>query len=760
MLLVLALCLAGCTAAVSGAEPAAALAGNLLVNSEVEDGMEGWTAAAMDEPTVFHGESILRSGIYQDVSLEGIMPGQLLKLSGRIAAAPEDPDQLVAEMGLAVYGADGTVIHDMEIEQEIAKEPVWHEIVTEVPEGAAFARVCLTIYKKSARNAFCCEDLCLEEIPAENGSSVAEDTSYTVTNLNISDDAVTWNGHYYSYYQDTQISWTMAEHYCSIRNGHLVTITSDEEQAFLESAFPGTAGWIGASIQEDGTWNWVTGEALDYTNWIEGEPDNQSGTQGYACLSEGMKWADLPDEDAAFHTGYYCEWDTPTVTYARDGIVGGSISDETRTLLEEGQGYYYGTGPEGYDIGKAWECFASATDDYSALAWYYLGRIMASGKKNTGPDPYIRAMGAYEKAITYGLSMGWMGQAELYLNGQGVPVDYDKALQLYQRAIDLGCVEANYGMGRLYQYGLGVEKDGINAMQYYQKATESEDYGWRNIARDALGDLYYEGGAGIEPDYAQAINWYMTGAQEGYGPCCNNLGYMYYQGNGVEQDYGLAAYWFEMAASHGERDGCYNIAFLYENGIGVEQNYPLALEYYRKAALMGDIWAMYDLGRLYEEGLGTEKDYVLAREWYQKALLGDDVSAKLRTDIEEKLARIQSEEEAALLANPNPDPMGNYGQYLAPDYSPFGYNPEEVIDYSAYGLYPDGTIDYSAFDMNPEEAATYGDEITDPGTADPVQNVPESADSGSMEPEGAANIDSGTLPPEEPAGAVPEEIPG
>ena len=723
---------------------------DLLVDLDVENNVEGWTVLAMDEPDFFQGESVLRSSICQDVSLEEVAEGQVLKLSGQMAVPPEDPSQMAVELGLSIYNADAKIISGtakdgawiqyMRSEQEVEREPVFHELFLDIPEGAAFARVSLTIYKKSTQNIFHCEELRLEETTPELASSEVSGTVLTLTNLNIPDDAILWNGHYYAYYDDAKISWTMAENYCSINNGHLAAITSAEEQAFLDSTFPAADGWIGASLREDGSWQWVTGEAFDYANWREGEPDNKNGTEGHAHLSAGMKWDDLPDEDTDHHGGYYCEWDSDTVIYEPAGLFGGSITEDTRRLLDEGKGYYYGTGPEGYDIGKAWECFASATDDHSAEAWYYLGEIMASGKKDTGKDPYVRAMGAYWKAALYGLSLGWMGQGDLYLNGQGVPVDYGRAMQLYQRAIDLGAAEANYGMGQLYQYGLGVEEDGAKAVEYYQKAAESEEYGLRNLARDALGNIYYEGCAGIMPDKSAAMNWYMAGAQDGYGPCCNNLGYMYYQGDGVDQDYSQAAYWFEMAASRGERDGCYNIAFLYENGTGVQQNYPLALEYYKKAALMGDTMAMYDLGRFYEEGLGIEKDNVLAREWYQKVLFSEDATADLKATVQERIAQIQSQESAALLNDPN------YSQ--AWDYGAFGWDQAAAADWSASGWNPDGTAGYgsnqdASIDPGTSEAdsvpITYGDDMMDIAAADPAQNDTGSIDSAGAE-QGAAAI--------------------
>ena len=200
---------------------------NLLVNPDWEDGLEGWSTAEMDEPDTFHGENILRSCVYQDVSLEGAAAGQNLILSGNIAAAPDDPTQLFIEMSLSICDENNEVISDAAAEQESGREAAWHEIVLEIPPGASYARAALTIYKQSTINTMRFQQLCLKT------SAAADADTYTVRNLNIPDDAVSLDGHYYYYYDNADISWTMAQNYCSVNRGYLAEIASAEEQAFL-----------------------------------------------------------------------------------------------------------------------------------------------------------------------------------------------------------------------------------------------------------------------------------------------------------------------------------------------------------------------------------------------------------------------------------------------------------------------------------------------------------------------------------------------
>ena len=215
-----------------------------------------------------------------------------------------------------------------------------------------------------------------------------------------------------------------------------------------------------------------------------------------------MQWNDLPTNDTTCHTGFYCEWDSDLVTYEKNGLFDGQISDEARKLLEEGKGYFYGTGPEGFDIDKAWSCFSQATDGYSGEAWYYMGRILENDMRSTN-DPFIRAMGAYERAAEYGCQKGWYGMGDMYRRGLGVAQDPSKAMQLYKRAVDMGCEEANCGIALLYEYGLGVDQDYYKAFEYYMKAAEAQN----PYAMYCIGWLY-EYGKGVSQDYDLAKQWY------------------------------------------------------------------------------------------------------------------------------------------------------------------------------------------------------------------------------------------------------------
>ena len=91
------------------------------------------------------------------------------------------------------------------------------------------------------------------------------------------------NGNYYQEINNgTGLDWNSAAAAAEAlmfqgSQGHLVTVTSAEEEGFLVANFDigTTRYWVGASDQEvEGDWRWVTGEPFVYTNWGPGEPNN------------------------------------------------------------------------------------------------------------------------------------------------------------------------------------------------------------------------------------------------------------------------------------------------------------------------------------------------------------------------------------------------------------------------------------------------------------------------------------------------------
>lgn len=93
------------------------------------------------------------------------------------------------------------------------------------------------------------------------------------------------NGHYYEVVS-SPLAWESARSAAESMSwlgvpGHLVAVTSLEENLFLTQTFGAKleGAWLGGfqpvgSPEPGGGWQWITGEAFDYTGWFPGEPNN------------------------------------------------------------------------------------------------------------------------------------------------------------------------------------------------------------------------------------------------------------------------------------------------------------------------------------------------------------------------------------------------------------------------------------------------------------------------------------------------------
>jgi hypothetical protein len=114
-------------------------------------------------------------------------------------------------------------------------------------------------------------------------------------------------------FSDTS-SWAAARDAAIDAGGHLVAITSAEENAFLVANFGDEVNNRGAfiglfqtadSADVGAGWGWVTGEPFVFVNWNGGEPNDVDGVEnnaenfGHFFPGAGGKWNDLPDPAAS-----------------------------------------------------------------------------------------------------------------------------------------------------------------------------------------------------------------------------------------------------------------------------------------------------------------------------------------------------------------------------------------------------------------------------------------------------------------------------
>ncbi|GDX83287.1 hypothetical protein LBMAG42_50980 [Deltaproteobacteria bacterium] len=116
------------------------------------------------------------------------------------------------------------------------------------------------------------------------------------------------NGHTYMFCT-TGSYWAAASSSCSAVGYHLATMADAAENSWVtgqaNTYITGSDPWIGFNdLASEGSWVWATGEAVTYTNWGSGEPNN-SGNEDCAHLYDSGVWND--HQCSGLSTGYICE---------------------------------------------------------------------------------------------------------------------------------------------------------------------------------------------------------------------------------------------------------------------------------------------------------------------------------------------------------------------------------------------------------------------------------------------------------------------
>lgn len=127
------------------------------------------------------------------------------------------------------------------------------------------------------------------------------------------------NGHWYGL-TPTPYSWTDAEAFSVASGGHLASIGSIEEQAFIEAAFLSGANsrmvaWIGFNdAAVEGDYVWSSGEPVTFTHWTPGEPSAHYDEHFVAInwhynhdpsRFEFGRWNNLPNDTGPSFGEYY-----------------------------------------------------------------------------------------------------------------------------------------------------------------------------------------------------------------------------------------------------------------------------------------------------------------------------------------------------------------------------------------------------------------------------------------------------------------------
>ncbi len=111
--------------------------------------------------------------------------------------------------------------------------------------------------------------------------------------------SASFGGHQYVQFEAS--NWADAEAAAIALGGHLVAVNSAAENTFLINTFGSVSSlWLGLQRTGPGAgdFSWTNGDALTYTNWAGGEPNNAGGNENYVHTYTNGTWNDLPGDSS------------------------------------------------------------------------------------------------------------------------------------------------------------------------------------------------------------------------------------------------------------------------------------------------------------------------------------------------------------------------------------------------------------------------------------------------------------------------------
>jgi len=183
-------------------------------------------------------------------------------------------------------------------------------------------------------------------------------------------------------FSDTGATWSQSEGDCNALGGHLVRISSAEDNAHIADLTDGLSGsqiWIGYNdVDSEGTWVWSDGGPAVYENWRTGEPSNDPAPEDCAIQYFGGDWNDLNCDGNGERGGYACQVEvTPhepdlvctiesdatdadgdTLSHTISWDVDGTPFTGATTSIETGDTVAFGD----HDFEQTWTCTVTAHD--------------------------------------------------------------------------------------------------------------------------------------------------------------------------------------------------------------------------------------------------------------------------------------------------------------------------------------------------------------------------------------------------------------
>lgn len=248
---------------------------------------------------------------------------------------------------------------------------------------------------------------------------------------------------------------------------------------------------------------------------------------------------------------------------------------------------------------RYWSGISLETNCEAALIYYRKVATKVAEEVSSTGGSVVQRVRLYDEIESQGLQSGLLDE---------------DLIQYYRFLADKGDIQAQVGLGQLfYQGGRGVDINHEMAQNYFHLAAEAGNPN----ANAYLGKMHLEGTEHIKASNETAFAYFKKAADKGNPMGQSGIGLMFLRGMGVPQDYKEALKYFTLAAEQGWVDGQLQLGIMYYSGLGVKKDMKMALKYFTLASQSGHVLAFYNLAQMHASGQGVVRSCSTATELFK-----------------------------------------------------------------------------------------------------------------------------------------------
>ncbi|CAB3397934.1 unnamed protein product [Caenorhabditis bovis] len=197
------------------------------------------------------------------------------------------------------------------------------------------------------------------------------------------------------------------------------------------------------------------------------------------------------------------------------------------------------------------------------------------------------------------------------------PLD-NNLLEYYRMLADKGDVSSQLGLGQIYlNGGRGVEQNFELAHNYFDAAAKSGNMD----AHAQLGKMYLEGTPSTPKDGEIAFGYLLKAADRGSASAQATLGLMYMKGLSVKKNFDKALRLLTLSADKKHVEGQLYLGELYYKGVptsaGIKRDFKKALKLFQMSSQSGHMLGYYNLAQMHATGTGVARSCTHAVELFK-----------------------------------------------------------------------------------------------------------------------------------------------